>query len=51
MCEELADNSISTQTPPYHRKLLTVSRKYGILYHQPFTPKSQDVSKTSIITW
>jgi len=48
VCEELADNSKSTQfTTPYHRKLLMVGRKYGIHTINCFQ-RGQDVSKTII---
>lgn len=48
VCEELADNSKSTQyTSPYHRKLLMVGRKYGIHTINCFQ-RGQDVSKTII---
>ena len=48
VCEELADNSKTTQmTTPYHRKLLMVGRKYGIHTINCFQ-RGQDVSKTII---
>lgn len=48
VCEELADNSKSTQfTSPYHRKLLMVGRKFGIHTINCFQ-RGQDVSKTII---
>lgn len=48
VCEELADNSKSTQfTTPFHRKLLMVGRKYGIHTINCFQ-RGQDVSKTII---
>ncbi|EKO3452636.1 ATP-binding protein [Vibrio fluvialis] len=48
VCEELADNSRSSQyTSPFHRKLLLGGRKFGIETINCFQ-RGQDVSKTII---